>query len=160
MVKNRRGQLSLANDAGPHVAADFALRPINVIASSFLACLAMTTSLIASYASWGMIFLMIRSSLPLYGRPLTIALARTSPIQGRLVNSFSEAVLMSIGSFLASALVAGTVVAGAGFGASCFWANAAPAVAINSAAASVMIFFMWSPEGRERMDVVNKVIAG
>src|SRR6185436_5823593 len=59
---------------------------------------------------------------------LTIAAARTSPMPFSVASSFSEAVLMSIGSaFLASALVslAGSAFLASAFGASVFLASVA-----------------------------------
>src|SRR5664279_3775268 len=69
-----------------------------------------------------MIFLLIRSSLPLYGLPLMIASERAAPICGNASSSALVAELMStkaaLGAVAAGAiLAAGAAVAGAGLGA-------------------------------------------
>src|SRR5688500_1431506 len=72
-----------------------------------------------------------------------MALARTGPMPFRLASSVSEAVLMSIGSFLATSAFFASALAGSAFlasalaaglastlGVSAFWANAMPVAAM------------------------------
>ena len=67
---------------------------------------------------------------------------------GSNARSFADAVLISIDSFMAAAALGAGAAAGFGI-VSCLWAKAVPDMAINSAAAKVMTFFMWSPVDRE-----------